>query len=464
MPTEDQTAHFIYRVVSKCAVNSYNNSNMSLPTQAYKGARDFYPDDKRLQKYLFSVMRAAVEKFGYEEYDAPIIEPLAIYQAKTSDEIVNEQTYAFTDRGGREVVLRPEMTPSVSRMVAAKRQELSYPLRWYSIPNLWRYERPQRGRMREHWQLNVDLFGVEGLEAEHELISLAATIMRTFGAKPETYKIRINNRQLLNEALHGYLGLSQVQAHTLSKLLDRRQKMDKAEFTAEADALLTPTQREAGTAGRLFDLLDVSSFEELPAELAAHHSVTELKRLLKLLADSGVANAVFDLTLVRGFDYYTGIVFEIFDVHPENNRSMFGGGRYDGLVALFGVEPVPTVGFGMGDVTLQNFLEMHNLLPTLKTEIELYVVLIGDIYEQAVKPVSELREMGLRVVVDLSGKKPDKQIKTAVKKGVHYVLFIGENELSSDQYMLKNLETGKEERHSLQRIVSIVKDYRDDSR
>ena len=156
---------------------------MALSTQPYKGARDFYPEDKRLQKYMFGVWRTVAERFGYEEYDAPILEPLDIYLAKSGDEIVNEQTYLFEDRGGRKVVIRPEMTPTVSRMVAAKRQELAYPLRWYSIPNLWRYERPQRGRLREHWQLNVDIFGVKDTSAELEIITLVDAVLQEFGAK-----------------------------------------------------------------------------------------------------------------------------------------------------------------------------------------------------------------------------------------------------------------------------------------
>src|SRR4051812_20586936 len=166
---------------------------MALSKQPYKGARDFYPPDKRLQKYMFGVWREVCEKFGYEEYDAPILEPLDIYLAKTGEEIVNEQTYTFKDRGGREVVIRPEMTPTVSRMVAAKRQELSYPLRWYSIPNLWRYERPQRGRLREHWQLNVDIFGVADYSAESEIITLVDTIFKSFGARHDMYEIRLNS-------------------------------------------------------------------------------------------------------------------------------------------------------------------------------------------------------------------------------------------------------------------------------
>src|SRR3989338_2873050 len=170
---------------------------MSLSTQPYRGARDFYPEDKRIQKYLFSVMRKTVEGFGYQEYDAPVVEPLELYAAKTSEEIVNSQTYSFTDRGGRNVTLRPEMTPTVARMVAARRQELAYPLRWYSIPNIWRYERPQAGRLREHWQLNVDLFGLAGLEGDHEIILITDTIMQAYGAKRETYETRISSRLLL---------------------------------------------------------------------------------------------------------------------------------------------------------------------------------------------------------------------------------------------------------------------------
>lgn len=433
---------------------------MALSTQPYKGARDFYPEDKRLQKYLFGVMRSTVEKFGYEEYDAPILEPIELYIAKTGEEIVNEQTYSFTDRGGRQVAIRPEMTPTVSRMVAAQRQELPYPVRWYSIPNLWRYERPQRGRLREHWQLNVDVFGLGGLEAEHEIIMTADAILQAFGAKHEMYTIKLNSRKLINSMLLEYLRLSEVQAHTLIKLIDRMHKMDQAAFIAEADALLTPTQHDTNLNEKLFELLRVTDLASLPEALTNHESVTELKHLMELLDKSGIHNAVFDITLMRGFDYYTDIVFEVFDNHPENNRAMFGGGRYDGLVGLFGVEPVPTVGFGMGDVTLQNFLEVHGLMPVMHTETELYIVLIGDIYDRAQPVIKELREMGLKIAVDSTSRKTDKQIKTALKKGIHYVLFIGENELESEQYVLKNLDTQEEETHGAQRIVSTVKDYR----
>jgi histidyl-tRNA synthetase len=405
-------------------------------------------------------MRSIAEKFGYEEYDAPLIEPIELYAAKSGQEIVNEQTYRFTDRGGREVAIRPEMTPTVSRMVAAKRQELGYPLRWYSIPNLWRYERPQRGRLREHWQLNVDIFGVKGLEAEHEIISVADGIMRAYGAKRTMYQIKINSRKLMNAIFGQYLNVSEIQAQTLAKLIDRMNKMEHAAFVADVDALFTPTQRETGASDKLIRLLQVKTVDELPPELYDHECVKQMKDLMLMLENSGITNAVFDITIMRGFDYYTDVVFEVFDTHPDNNRSMFGGGRYDGLVALFGVEPVPTVGFGMGDVTISNFIETHELMPPARTETDLYVILVGDVYVKAQKTIDLLREMGLNVAVDASGRKPGDQIKNAVKKDIHYVLFIGDKELEEGRFTLKNLTTGVEEQHSPERAVSIVKDYR----
>jgi len=344
--------------------------------------------------------------------------------------------------------------------VAGKRQELAYPLRWYSIPNLWRYERPQRGRLREHWQLNVDLFGVANLEAEHEMIQVADAILHAFGATREMYTIKLNSRKLMNFLLLDYLQLSEVQAALLAKLIDRMHKMEGVAFAAAVDAIFTPSQRESGLDESLFELMKVKKLEELPPQVLERAPTAELMRLMELLKSSHVTNLEFDITLMRGFDYYTDIVFEVFDTDPANNRSMFGGGRYDGLISVFGVEPVESVGFGMGDVTLQNFLETHELLPTLKPETDLYVVLIGEVYEQAQKVVQEFREMGLNVAVDLSGRKTDKQIKSATKLGIPYVLFIGEDELKEEQYQLKNLQSGEEEKHSTQRIVSLVKDFR----
>ena len=427
---------------------------MALSTKPYKGARDFYPEDKRLQKYMFGVWRKVAESFGYEEYDAPILEPLEIYTAKTGEEIVNEQTYAFEDRGGRQVVIRPEMTPTVSRMVAGRRQELGYPLRWYSIPNLWRYERPQRGRLREHWQLNVDIFGVKDTSAELEMINLVDSVFKAFGASSKMYEIRLNHRGLVDYLLSEYLALNEKSKKAVSKLIDRMPKMERRTFISKVDEVLTAKQRESGATEKLLALLDAKDLKDLPAEALNQESAIELKSLLDQLKAAGITNARFDGTLMRGFDYYTGIVFEVFDLNPDNNRSMLGGGRYDGLVGLFGVAPIPTVGFGWGDVTLANFLESNNLLPYLKPETDVYVALIGEI--DANKQVAQLRENGLNVAVDLSGKKIGDQLKMADKKGVENVLIIGENELKIGKFNLKNLKTGKETTDSLANIMKIL--------
>jgi histidyl-tRNA synthetase len=424
---------------------------MSLSTQPYKGARDFYPEDKRIQKYMFNKLSKVVESFGYQGYDAPIIEPMELYLSKSSDEIISEQTYSFTDRGDRKVTLRPEMTPTVSRMVAGRRQELSYPLRWYSLPNLWRYERPQKGRLREHWQLNIDLFGIAGIEADHEIILVADSVLKAFGAQRDMYSIRLNSRQLINEILSDYVDGADEQVLALMRLIDHKSKMPHQEFLDALSELLSP-----GKAKELAEILSAESFNDLPGKYKQHPSVNELANLKKLLAENGVTNVVDDLSLMRGFDYYTDIVFEVFDTDPENNRSMFGGGRYDGLVAQFGVEPVPTVGFGMGDVTLQNFLETHKLLPKLQPETDVVVILVGDVYEKAQKTLGELRQKGVNAAVDATGRKLDAQIKSAVKSGVRYVIFIGDKELADSTYKLRDLEKGEEKELSLNEIANTL--------
>ena len=276
------------------------------------------------------------------------------------------------------------------------------------------------------------------------------------------YTVRINSRKLMDFIMKEYLRLNGVQMQSISKLIDRMHKMDHAEFEAEVDGIFTPSQRDSGSNNRLLGLLKIKQLHHLPEVIREHESAKELKRLMDMLDDVRVTNVVFDITIMRGFDYYTGIVFEIFDTRPDNNRSMMGGGRYDGLVGLFGVEPVPTVGFGWGDVTMQNFLEGHDLLPNLRPDTDLYIVLIGDVFSQAQRVIQDLRDMGVNVAVDLTDRKPDKQIKTAVKKGIHYAMFVGQKELEDEQYEIRNLMTGVAERHSTARIASIVTDYREE--
>jgi len=430
-----------------------------LSTQNYKGTRDYFPEEKRVQNYIFNTWRKVAESFGYEEYGAPLLEPLDIYTAKSGQELAGEQTYAFEDRGGRMVAIRPEMTPSISRMVALKRQELPMPARLYSIANFMRYERPQRGRDREFWQLNVDLFGVDGSMADAEMIELAHQLVMAFGAEQEMFSVRINNRQLIDQLMKQFLELDNVATTKMMKLLDRKNKMSDEVFKAQALEVLGE-QTEVGWR-KVEQLLNIKSFDDLPEEFANSADVIQIKQVMELLQQKGITNAVFDITLMRGLDYYTGLVFELFDESPDNKRSIAGGGRYDGLVGLFGVEPVATTGLGMGESTLQLFLETHKLMPEIKTSTDVYIIPIDESAEAgADKLARELRSEGVLVELDITSRKIDKQLKTAVKKGIPFVAFVGEEELESGVYTVKNLTDSTEQKMDAVRMVTVVKDHR----
>ncbi len=392
-----------------------------LSTEAYKGVRDFYPEDEAVQKYLFATMRGAVEKFGYAEYHASILEPAELYRGKTSEEIVSEQTYTFVDRGEREVTLRPEMTPTIARMVAAKRRELSFPLRWYSIPNVFRYERPQRGRLREHWQLNVDLFGSASPSADAEIIAVAHAVMKAFGASESDFEIRIGSRAFLN-ALAEKAGLSSEKREQLLRLLDRRAKISAEEFEKGLAALGVP-----------------------PEAFSAPAAPDDVRSLVAALQDLGIGNARFDAGIVRGFEYYTGTVFEVYDTRPENNRSLFGGGRYDNLLQLFGEEPVPAAGFGMGDVTMRDFLSVRGRIPPYAPPTKAYLaVTSAELVPEAMRLAAELRAHGVNAAVDLGDRKLGDQIKNADRQRIPYLIVVGEDELRSGEFAVRTLATRAE--------------------
>lgn len=404
-----------------------------LSTESYKGVRDFYPEDQAFLNYLFATMRGVVERFGYVEYGASILEPSELYKSKgtANEEIVGEQTYTFVDRGEREVTLRPEMTPTVARMVAAKRRELGFPLRWYSIPNLFRYERTQRGRLREHWQLNVDIFGSMALEADAEVIAVASTLMKAFGATESDFVIKIASRKFL-DTMAEQLGLSEENIKRLRRTLDRKDKITKEQFETDL--------KEIGVA------LEVISPNKTPDDV---HMV------LEILNRMGVTNAVFDPTIVRGFDYYTGVVFEVFDTHPENNRALLGGGRYDNLTELFDDERVPGVGFGMGDVTIKDFMAVRNMLPDYMPTTKVYLAVAGtEFIPHTLALADTLRKEGVAVAVDFGEKKLGDQIKVADKHRIPYVIVVGADEVSSSMFKVKDLATGEEKQLSHRELAS----------
>ncbi len=423
----------------------------ALSSQPYKGTRDYYPEDKRVQNYIFETWKRVVERFGYEEYGAPILENLDIYAAKSGQELVNDQTYTFSDRGGRTVAIRPEMTPSISRMVAARRQELAYPARLFSIANFMRYERPQRGREREFWQLNVDIFGVDTVAADVEIITIADAILKEFGAQPDNYVIRINNRKFIHHMMSEYFGLDTDSAQHMIKLFDRRNKITEQDFTEQALAILGESR--ADEVGKITQIIDAQDINSLPKELQQVAAIDELKAVFSSLQQAGVTSARFDATLMRGLDYYTGTVFETFDTHPDNNRSLFGGGRYDGLVGLFGAEPISAVGMAPGNTMIEHFLSVHNLLPNDASKTDLYLVVINEALEGAQQVASYLRDKGLNVEVDITGRKLDKQIKAAVKKNIPHLLFIGAKDVEAGEYSLKNVENETEETLTPEQIV-----------
>lgn len=427
-----------------------------LSTDSYKGVRDFYPQDLAVQNYIFSIWKKVSESFGYEEYGASVLESAELYRAKSGEEIVNEQTYTFKDRGDREVTLRPEMTPTVARMIASKRRELVFPLRWYSIPNLFRYEKPQKGRLREHWQLNVDIFGVSGIQAEVEIISIASSLLRSFGMKDSDFEIRINNRKILNYVLNELFSLSSENAHRVSKLIDKRHKISAEEFSKGISELVGEKSSE------FLELINSQNFEEfvshLPETAQKHEGLAEIKNLIENLENLGIANVVFDQSLMRGFDYYTGIVFEVFDKNPENRRSVFGGGRYDDLLSIFGEEKVPAVGFGTGDVIMKDLLTSYGLMPENNSPINLYICVFDEkFYKDAQELAQKIRESNIKTTIDYSGKKIGEQVKSADKHGAKFVICIGEDEIKSENYKVKNLKTGEEKIVSTDKISEIIK-------
>lgn len=402
-----------------------------LSTDPYKGVRDFYPADWARIQAMFTRIRTTLAAWGYEEYNASPLERAELYEAKTSEEIVNEQTYTFTDRGERRVTLRPEMTPTLARMIAAKRREMPLPARWFSIPNVFRYERPQKGRLREHYQLNVDLVGASSSEADLEVIALAADLLKSFGAKESDFIIRVNSRALLTAATTA-AGLNEDASRRYLRLLDKKAKMTPEEFAAAQSAI---TSKDP--------LAIVNDAGESPEVAAVKKTLLDT---IEALNRRGVLNAVFDPTLTRGFDYYTGIVFEIFDTNPANPRSLFGGGRFDKLVSLFGGDPIPAIGFGMGDVTLSDFLETHGLTVADtdgRPELYLGTPSPADI-PGAQAFAATLRAQGSRVFVNLTEKSLGDQIKDAVKRNIPLFIAYGANEAASQTIRMKILATGEE--------------------
>lgn len=413
-----------------------------LSTQGYRGTRDFYPEDLRLRSFLYERIHKIMRSFGYEEYDGPFLEPLELYAAKTSEEIVRDQLYSFLDRGERQLAIRPEMTPTLARMVAAKYQELPKPIRWYSIPTCMRFERPQRGRLREFNQLNVDLFGGNPIDEDVEILLTIVQIFQSLGATFEDFEILVSHRGLVNDFFTQVLKLESTIQPAILRLLDKKDKLSAEEFHTEFQKLgLNHLQISRIEQFLTSDINEIAGLFETPNEFAQ-----ALSERLNILSSITHSNCIkFSPTITRGFDYYTGMVFEVFDTHPENRRALFGGGRFDNLVSAFGADPLPGVGYGASDVALLNFMDTHKLIPPLVKEVDVCVLRFQESDRLSQFALAQLlRTQGLRVECTISDLKFGKQIAHANRIGAKAIAFRGEDEIKTNTFVLKWLTTGEQ--------------------
>jgi len=408
--------------------------------KALPGFRDFYPADFAFRAHLFNTWRAIAARYGFEEWDGPPLEPLELYTAKSGDEIVG-QLYNFVDKGEREVALRPEMTPTLARVVAARANGLRKPIRWYSIPQLFRYERQQRGRLREHFQLNCDLIGEPGPLGDAEIIALAIDIMRAFGLGPQDVRVRISDRRVLNGLLQD-LKVPTAQLPLAYQALDKLGRRDYTDLRRQviADGM------DAGVLDQLESLKNVRTWEQFQQAKGSHAGAiaagNQLGQTIAALHSMGLEEFLdFDLTIVRGIAYYTGTVFELFDAKREL-RAICGGGRYDNLLSSLGGVDLPAVGFGMGDVVLGELLKDRGLAPPLPSPID---VLVAGITEQDLPHVlqvtHELRDAGIRVEYALSLQPVGKQLKLADARDARFAVLIGPDDRAKGEVVIKDLRT-----------------------
>ena len=412
----------------------------TLSTLPYKGTKDVYPKDMLIRNYLFDIWSRTAKQFGYEEYDTPMIEYAQLYQVKSGEEIANSQLYRFTDKGGRDIALLPEMTPSLARMIARKQNELSFPLRWFNIGKYFRYEKPQRGRNREFFQLNIDIIGEKSVTAEIEIIQFIQTVMNKLDAPKDSYDIKINSRGLLNYLFDEILKVEPSVKKDIAKAIDNYLKINNDE---EFRDYLKEVGLDNNQTEKVMDYLkwEIADIQNLP--ISNNKGVTDLISFFNLAKDLSLTNITFAPYIVRGFDYYTGIVFEMYDVASgKNPRALFGGGRYDNLLEIFGKEKIPAVGLGWGDETTLNYLETYDLLPKVTKEIDVFVTLMDpSLFKETNNISNTFRQAGFNTVMQLSPIKLSKQLKLANAQSIPWVVIIGNDEIATNSIMLKNMNS-----------------------
>ena len=421
--------------------------------KALPGFRDFYPEELALRNHIFATWRSVAVRYAFEEYDGPPLETLELYTQKSGDEIV-AQLYSFKDKGDRDVALRPEMTPTLARMVAAHAQALKKPIRWFSMPQLFRYERQQRGRLREHFQLNMDIIGEAGPLADAELIAAAIDIMRAFGFGPKDVQARISDRRVLRALLLGR-GVTAAQLPAAFGVIDKSERVPRE---ALAEVL-----RDAGCGMREADaVLEIAGLRGMEAVAAALAKVKggeeagePLRTASEALTAMGLGEFVqVDLTIVRGLAYYTGIVFELFDT-AKKLRAICGGGRYDDLLKALGGPDLPALGFGMGDVVLGELLKERNVAPKASTELGAFLVAVsGDDVGTVLTLAHALRERGIAVEYGLRHAPVRKQIELAAARGAPRAVIIGPDERNAGVALVRDLNAGTEAKVPLDKLLN----------
>lgn len=426
-----------------------------MQTKALPGFREFYPADLALRTHIFRTWRTVATRYGFEEYDGPPLEPLELYTAKSGDEIVG-QLYNFIDKGGREVALRPEMTPTLARMVAARANGLKKPIRWFAIPQLFRYERQQRGRLREHFQLNCDLIGEAGPLADAEIIALVLDVVRAFGLTSDDVRVRISDRRLLNAMLLPF-NSTDVQTSAIYNWLDKQGRSTHASNLERLNELDVPKQAvtmlEFASGAR--DLRTLAP--QLP-NTESKQVAGQLEEVFSALSRMGLKDFVdLDLGIVRGLAYYTGTVFELFD-RSRSMRAICGGGRYDSLLDAIGGVQIPAVGFGMGDVVLADLLRQKSLTPQSLSSVDVFIAFITkDDLGEVLSLAHKLREQGLRVEYALSPQNVGKQLNLANDRNAQLAVVIGPDERGRGEIVIKDLRTGSQEMAPLTSSVDIIK-------
>jgi histidyl-tRNA synthetase len=420
--------------------------------QALPGFRDVYPDDLAVRAHIFGTWRRVARRYGFQEYDGPPLEPLELYTEKSGPEIV-KQLYAFTDKGGREVAMRPEMTPTLARMAGARAGGMRKPIRWFAIPQLFRYERQQRGRLREHFQLNCDLIGESDVAADAELLACAIDVLRAFGLTEADFVARVSDRGLLR-ALLLHAGVPEEQLALVYNIVDKLERETRETIGAR---LRGEAGLEEGAVERTLDIFRHTTFEAVREVYGDTEGVApEIARMgecLGLLDAMGLGAYVrFDLSVVRGLAYYTGIVFELFDVRGEL-RAICGGGRYDDLLKQMAGVDLPALGFGMGDVVLRELLADRGLLPEAAPGIDYYAIAVTpEQRPQLLGLVHRLRDAGHSVDYALKPAGVGKQFKNASALGARHTIVLGPDEAAEGVAVVRAMDTGEERRVPLDAV------------